>query len=77
MVDRLVEIDQKHLPNLKSLYTPDGSKSYIAYMAIDTYIRWFEQDPTVKHIKFFCLNGVFSDGTFDLTVIYLFKNNFD
>lgn len=71
MTDHLVEIDRKLWPNLKGLYTPDGFKSYIAYTTIDTYIRWFEQDPDLKHIKFFCLNGDFSDGTFVVTVIII------
>lgn len=68
MTDRLVEIERKDLPSLKNLYNPDGSKSYIAFTTIDNYMRWFEQDPNVKHIKVFCLNGDFSDGTFVLTV---------
>ncbi|XP_055309494.1 uncharacterized protein LOC129573206 [Sitodiplosis mosellana] len=67
MVDKLTEIARRDLPILKSLYTPDGSKNYIAFATVDTYIRWFEQDPNVKHIKFFCLNGDFSDGTFVVT----------
>lgn len=69
MADRLVEIQYSDLPALKKLYTPDGSKSYIAYMTIDIYTRWLEQDPDEsKYIKFFCLNGDFSDGTFIVTV---------
>lgn len=68
MTDQLVEIERKDWPKLKNLYTPDGSRSYIAYTTIDNYIRWFEQDPNVKDIKFLCLNGDFSDGTFVVTV---------
>lgn len=68
MTDYLVEIAQKDWKNLKNLYIPDDSKSYIAYTTIDNYIRWFEQDPNVKHIKIFSLNGDFSDGTFVVTV---------
>lgn len=70
-MDKLTEIDRKDLPLLKGLYTPDGSKCYTTYTAIDTYIRWFEQDPNVKHIKFFCLNGDFSHGTFVVTVKFI------
>lgn len=68
MTDYLVEIAQKDWKNLKNLYIPDDSKCYIAYTTIDNYIRWFEQDPNVKHIKIFSLNGDFSDGTFVVTV---------
>lgn len=72
MADRLVEIDQKDWQNLKNLYKPDGSKSYIAFTAIDNYIRWFQQNPSFKTIKFFCLNGDFSDGTFVVTVNFIY-----
>lgn len=69
MTDYLVEIETKYLPDLKQLYSSSDTKSYIAFTAIDQYIRCFEQDPSVKHIKIFCLNGDFSDGTFAVTVI--------
>lgn len=68
MSDGLVEIDRDDLIALKNLYSLDGSKSYIAYTTLDNYIRWFQQDSIVKHIKVFCLNGDFSDGTFVITV---------
>lgn len=68
MTDHLVEIEPKDLYNLKNLYHPDGTKSYIAYLTIDNYIRWFEQDPHLKNVKVFCLNGDYTDGTFVLTV---------
>lgn len=69
MTDRVVEIQYNDLANLKRLYTPGGSKSYIAYMAIENYIRWLDQNPNESnYIKFFCLNGDFSDGTFVVTV---------
>lgn len=69
MSDYLVEIEKINWPILKELYTPDGEKSYTAFTTIDNYIRWFEEDSNVKHVKFFCLNGDFSDGTFVVTVI--------
>lgn len=74
MSDRLVQIQNNDLANLKKLYTPNDSKGCsIAYMAIENYIRWLEQDPEEKrNIKFFCLNGDFSDGTFVVTVCNLF-----
>ncbi|XP_055298652.1 uncharacterized protein LOC129566591 isoform X3 [Sitodiplosis mosellana] len=66
-MDQLTEIDRDDLPLLKSLYTPDGSKCYVTYTTIDTYIRWFQTDPNIKHIQFFCLNGDLSRGTFVVT----------
>lgn len=68
MVDRAIEIDRNDLPKLKSLYQSNDHKRATAYMTIDNYIRWFDQDPHIKHIRFFCLNGDFSDGTFVVTV---------
>lgn len=71
MADRLTEIDRKDLPVLRDLYNPGSSRSYTAYVTIDTYIRWFQQDPNIKHLKIYCLNGDFSRGTFVVTVNYI------
>lgn len=69
MTNRLVEICRKDLPILKNLYSPNGVKnSFLAYLVIDNYIRWFKENSNLKHVKFFCLNGNFSDGTFVITV---------
>lgn len=68
MSDQLTEIDRNDLLVLRDLYKPDGSKNYIAYVTIDTYIHWFQQDPNVEHVKFYCLNGDFSHGTFVVIV---------
>lgn len=70
VADRLVEIPQKDLSTLKNLYKPkDGERTHIAYAAIDIHIRWLEQDPEANtYIKFYCLNGDFSDGTFFVNV---------
>lgn len=67
-VDRITEINRNDLPLLKKLYTPDGKKSYIGYTTIETYIRWFEKDPRISDIAFYCLNGDFSRGTFVVIV---------
>lgn len=76
MADRLVEIGANDLQNLKNLYKSDGSKSYIAYMTIDNYLQWFQQDPNIKHVRIFCLNGDYSDGTFVITVSIHFAHQF-
>lgn len=64
MSDCLVEISPKDLPTLKNLYKNDASNNILATLTIENYIRWFEQDPAVEYVKFFCLNGDFSDGSF-------------
>lgn len=68
MTNYLAEINRRDLSILKNLYKSNGTKSYISYMTLDNYMRWFDQDPDVNHIKVFCLNGEYSDGTFVLTV---------
>lgn len=68
MSDHLVEIEQKEWPKLRDLYKAKGSNRCIAYMTISNYIRWFEKDPNLKHIKFYSLNGDFSDGSFIVIV---------
>lgn len=72
MIGHLTEIHRSDWKKLKDLYTSDGSKSYSAYTTIDNYIQWFEQNPSLKHIKFYCLNGDYSDGTFAIVVNTIF-----
>lgn len=83
MTDRLVEIQYNDLAKLAQLYTPDNLKNFcVGYMTIENYTRWLEQNPDEKnYIKFYCLNGDFSDGTFIVTVsiclnIFLEKMSF-
>lgn len=70
VADRLVEIQEKDLSLLKNMYTSkDGSRTNIAYVTIDNYMRWIEEDPNESNfINFYCLNGDFSDGTFIVKV---------
>lgn len=71
VTDRLVEIPLQDLPTLKNLYksSENESRTRIAYGSIDVYIRWLEQDPNANtYIKFYSLNGNFSDGTFIVIV---------
>lgn len=73
MTDRLTEILLEDLPILCDLYRPDGKKSYVAYMTICNYISWFRKDSNLKHVKFYCLNDDYSDGTFVVIVSTLNK----
>lgn len=66
--DRREEIPREDWPKLRDLYTPDKSRSYIAYTALENYIRWISIDPAVKHVTIYSLNGDFSDGTFAIIV---------
>lgn len=70
MTDRLVEINRNELHHLKSIYEANNLETYIAYMTICNYIRWFENDSNIENLKFYCLNGDFSDGSFIVTVSY-------
>lgn len=66
MENRLVELNQKDLRILQDLYATKAN-SYIGYMTISNYIRWFEQDENLK-AKVLCLNGDYLDGTFVVIV---------
>lgn len=70
MEDRLTEISVEELKRLRDLYTPDGIKSYTAFVTIDNYLRWTDQDrkTTNGNIKFYCLNDDISNGTFAVVV---------
>lgn len=67
--DRLVEITRKDLQILKKLYALNANaQNYVSYTTIENYIRWFERESYLKHVKVYCLNGSFSDGTFVIIV---------
>lgn len=71
MVDKITEINIKDLPLLRDLYkldSSDKSKNYTTYITIDTYIRWFQQGLDINCVKFYCLNGNFTRGTFVVVV---------
>lgn len=68
MKDQITEIHRKDLPVLRDLYRSNGLKNDISFVTIDTYIRWLQQDPQINHLKFFCLNGNISHGTFVVIV---------
>lgn len=72
--DSLVEIPFEDILRLQDLYrsSKNGTRTHIAYESIDVYIRWLKQDPNAHtYIKFYCLNGDFSDGTFIVIVSIL------
>lgn len=71
MSNSLSEIDRRDLTKLLHLYKSNGAKSYIGYLTLSNYIGFFTQDPDIKHVKVYCLNGDFSDGTFIVTVSIL------
>lgn len=75
MADRLTEINVADLPRLRDLYKPQVNvrKSCITLTTIETFIDWFEQNPTLTDVTFYCLNGDFSDGTFAVIVCARFS----
>lgn len=69
MADKLTEINKKDLEILLNIYTTSNKlKSEVGRVTIETYIRWHQQDPNLEDLKFFCLNGDFSNGTFVVIV---------
>ena len=74
MENKLTEINRKDLVLLRDLYNPNEVDTYTGFTTIDTYLRWFVQNPgdTLNNskVKFYSLNGDFSRGTYVVTVIY-------
>lgn len=69
MKDCAVKINKNQLKILQQLYKrKNDTKYFIAQMAIDNFIKWFDQDPNIDNVIFFCLNGDISDGTFVVIV---------
>lgn len=73
MEDQLTEIGIEDLIRLRDLYLPDGKKSYTAFVTIDNFLRWNGPDRLKRNenIKFFCLNGNISGGTFVVVVSFI------
>lgn len=69
MKDCAVKMDKNQLKILQQLYKQKNeTKYFISQMAIDNFIKWYDQDPNVDYVHFFCLNGDISDGTFIVIV---------
>lgn len=68
MIDHLVEIKRKDWQILRNLYSQNTDQHYIGYATIWNCMRVVDQDPNVKQINLFCLNGDFDDGTFVMIV---------
>lgn len=66
--DRLIEVPRAEWPKLRDLYLSHKSSSYIAYTALDSYIRWLTAHPNTRHVNIYSLNGELSDGTFAIIV---------
>lgn len=64
MEDFVVEIVQKERHILRDLYAQNKKEHYLAYATIENFIQLIDQNQNEKHVKLFCLNGDFSDGTF-------------
>lgn len=67
--DRLVEIQRSDLHILRDLHAAKSDcRVSIALATIGNYIQWLEDPNESKYVKFYCLNGDFSDGTFIVVV---------
>lgn len=64
----LSEISRADLPCLRDLYLKDWPENLIGYYTVNNFIRWLENDPNIKNLHFYCLNGDISDGTFAIIV---------
>lgn len=68
MADKLVEIERRDWPALRDLYSPNSPATFIAHSAVDTYIRWTNQQPDLPNLAIYSLNGDWSDGSFAAVV---------
>lgn len=62
------EITKADLPKLRDLYLQDWPENCIGYYTLNNFIRWLDKDPNIENLRFYCLNGDFSDGTFAIFV---------
>jgi hypothetical protein len=67
-MDRLCEIPKESLLELRDLYDQDWPQNYNGYCLIDNYIRWYQSQPEIRHLKIYCLNDDWTDGTFVIVV---------
>lgn len=64
MFEKLVEIERENWLKLRDLYSAQDPNTFLGYCSVDNYIRWFEKDPNIQNVVFYCLNDDWSDGTF-------------
>lgn len=66
--NQLVEIPHEELSILRDMYLKDWPNNLNGYYTIDNFIRWLEKESNIKNLKFYSLNGDYSDGTFLIVV---------
>lgn len=70
--NQLVEVNRGDWTALRDLYRRDWPEHFLGFLTVDTFIRWTEQRPDIKHLSIYSLNGDWSDGTFVCVVsIYM------
>ncbi|XP_063701906.1 uncharacterized protein LOC134831981 [Culicoides brevitarsis] len=63
-MNKLVEIPPSEWPALRDSFLPNWPSEHVGYYLVDNYVKWVEKDPNIKNLKFYSLNGDWSDGTF-------------
>lgn len=72
--NQLVKVNHADWPALRDLYRSDWPEHFLGFSTVDTFIRWTEQQPDIKNLAIYSLNGNWADGTFVCVVnIYLKK----
>lgn len=66
--DHIVELTPNFWHKLQDLL--NWPENQIGYLLVDDYIKWAEKVAVnhIKNVKFYTLNGDFSDGTFVVVV---------
>lgn len=68
-----MEIDRNDWIELRKLYQQDWPRHMIGYYTLSNFMRWVEQEPDIKNVHIYSLNGDWTDGTF--VVIVSLKNS--
>ena len=63
----LVQVSPTNWPAIRSLYATEWPKHIVVYNALDGYINWITEKPSLD-IHLYCLNGDWQGGTFILQV---------
>lgn len=72
-MNELVEIKPVDWPELRDKFLDNWPVDHVGYYLVDNYVRWVNQDSNIKNLKFYSLNGDWSDGTFVVVVSILLK----
>lgn len=61
--DHLVEILPENWKELRDIFLLNWPDNCLAWHTVNNYLQWHRKEPSIKNLKFYCLNGNWrSDG---------------